>query len=160
MAPHPALVGPAVHGTDRVEPRRWWWLALLVVGWFNLMSALGGGLGLILANGMGMPMSWLAGTPFDSYLIPGLILMLIVSGTQALAVLGQHRRQPWYPAAAGVAGFGMVVWVYVEVALLPVYSFLHTLYFATGLAQLIFLLLCLGILPASTSGRSAAREYI
>ncbi|WP_233199612.1 hypothetical protein [Cryobacterium sp. N22] len=156
MAPHPASVRPAMPGTDR--PRRLWWLALLVVGWFNLVSAVGGGLGLMVGDGMGMPMSWLAGTPFDSYMIPGLILLVVIGGTQTLAVLGQHGRQPWYPAAAGVAGFGMIIWVYVEVALLPVYSFLHTLYFTTGTLQLIVLLLFLGILPASARGRSAARE--
>lgn len=154
MAHHPASVRPAVPITDRAHPRRSWWLALLIVGWFNLVSALGGGLGLIAANGMGMPLSWLEGTPFDSFVIPGLILLLIVGGTQALAVLGQHRRQPWCFAAAGVAGFGMVIWVYVEVALLPVYSFLHTLYFSTGVLQLVFVLLCLGILPADRATRA------
>ena len=153
MTHHPASVRPAEPGTDRAHPRRPWWLGLLIVGWFNLVSALGGGIGLVVANGMGMPRSWLAGTPFDSFVIPGLILLLIVGGTQALAVLGQHRRQPWFLAAAGVAGFGMVIWVYVEVALLPVYSFLHTLYFTTGMLQLVFLVLCLGILPAGRATR-------
>ncbi|TFC85365.1 hypothetical protein [Cryobacterium sp. TMT4-31] len=155
MASHPASVRPAVPGTDRPRPRRLWWLALLVMGWFNLLSALGGGLGLIVGNGMGMPMSWLVGTPFDSYVIPGFILLVVIGGTQALAVLGQHGRQPWYTGAAGVAGFGMIIWIYVEVALLPVYSFLHTLYFVSGTLQLIALLLCLGILP---SDRRVAAE--
>ena len=154
MTHHPASVRPAEPGTGRAHPRRPWWLGLLIVGWFNLVSALGGGIGLVVANGMGMPRSWLAGTPFDSFVIPGLILLLIVGGTQALAVLGQHRRQPWFLAAAGVAGFGMVIWVYVEVALLPVYSFLHTLYFTTGMLQLVFLVLCLGILPAGRATRA------
>lgn len=158
MAPQPASVHPTVPATDRAQPRRLWWLALLIVGWFNLVSALAGGVGLIAANGLGMPMRWLAGTPFDSYVIPGLILLVIIGGTQALAVLGQHGRQPWYSAAAGVAGFGMIIWIYVEVALLPDYSFLHTLYFATGVLQLVFLLLCLGILPASARGSHGARE--
>ena len=153
MAAHPASARPTLAETDRATPRRWW-VALLVVGWFILVSAVGGGVGLILGNGMGMPLSWLDGTPFDSFVIPGLVLLLVVGGTQALAVLLQHRRHPWWPAAAGVAGFGMVIWVYVEVALLPVYSFLHTLYLTTGVLQLVFLLLCLGILPA---GRAAAR---
>jgi len=154
MAQHPSSVRPAVPGTDPAHQRRPWWLALLIVGWFNLVSAVGGGVGLVVANGMGMPQSWLEGTPFDSFVMPGLILVLVVGGTQALAVLLQHRRHPWWPAAAGVAGFGLVIWVYVEVALLPVYSFLHTLYLTTGVLQLVFLLLCLGILPA---GRAAAR---
>ncbi|WEO78052.1 hypothetical protein BJQ94_03160 [Cryobacterium sp. SO2] len=140
---------------DTLAAPRHWRMALLVVGWFNLVSAVGGALGLVFANGMGMPLSWLAGTPFDSFVIPGLVLLLIVGGTQGLAVLLQHRRHPWFPAAAGVAGFGMVIWIYVEVALLPVYSILHTIYFTTGVLQLIFLLLCLGILPADRMARTA-----
>jgi len=154
MTHHPASIRPAEPGIDRAHPRRGWWLALLIVGWFNLVSALGGGIGLVVANGMGMPRSWLDGTPFGSFVIPGFILLVIVGGTQAVAVLGQHRRRPWFFAAAGVAGFGMVIWVYVEVALLPVYSFLHTLYFTTGVLQLVFLVLCLGILPADRETRA------
>ena len=153
MAQHPASVRPAVPGTDPAHPRPLWRLGLLIVGWFNLLSALAGGIGLIFANGLGMPLSFLENSPFDSFVIPGLILLLIVGGTQALAVLLQHRRQPWYPAAAGVAGFGMIIWIYVEVALLPGYSFLMTLYFTTGVLQLVFLLLCLGILPADRAPR-------
>jgi hypothetical protein len=158
MAPQPASVHPTVPGIGRAEPRRLWWLALLIVGWFNLLSALSGGIGLLFADGLGMPLYLLDDSPFDSFVIPGLILLLIVGGTQALAVLLQHRRHPWYPAAAGVAGFGMVIWIYVEVALLPGYAFLMTLYFTTGVLQLVFLLLCLGILPASARGSQGARE--
>lgn len=149
MTPAPSLS----RTVDPATGRRPWRIGLLVVGWFNLLSALAGGVGLIVTNGvgMGMPLSWLAGSPFDSYLGPGIILLLVVGGSQALAVLLQHRHQPWYPAAAAVAGIGMVIWIYVEVVLLPVYSLLHTVYFATGLLQLIFTLLCLGLLPADRS---------
>lgn len=140
----PASVGvPAGTGTVR----RTWWAGLLAVGWFNLMSALVGGVGLVVSNGMGMPLAWLRGSPFESYVGPGLILLLVVGGTQALAVLLQQRRRPWYPAAAGVAGFGLVIWIHVEVVILPDYSVLHTLYFGSGTLQLMLLLLCLGILP-------------
>jgi len=155
MAQHPASAPSTVPGTGRAQPARLWRIALLIVGWFNLLSALAGGIGLLFANGLGMPLALLEDSPFDSFVIPGLILLLIVGGTQALAVLLQHRRHPWYPAAAGVAGFGMVIWIYVEVALLPGYAFLMTLYFSTGVLQLVFLLLCLGILPVGRRGDTA-----
>ncbi|MCU1445198.1 hypothetical protein [Cryobacterium sp.] len=145
----------AVPGTDTHAPRRWW-VALLVVGWFTLVSAVGGALGLIFANGMGMPISWLVGTPFDSFLVPGLILLLVVGGTQANAVLLQHLRHPWYLAAAAIAGFGMLIWIFVEVAILPGYSLLHTLYFGTGVLQLIGVLLCLGVLPTDRAATAGA----
>jgi hypothetical protein len=146
----PTPVHPAAPATDAPASRRYW-VALLVVGWFNLVSAVGGALGLIFANGMGMPLTWLDGTPFGSFLVPGLILLLVVGGTQANAVLLQHLRHPWYLAAAAVAGFGMVIWIFVEVAILPGYSVLHTIYFSTGVLQLIGVLLCLGVVPTDSA---------
>lgn len=129
-----------------------------MVGWFNLVSAVGGALGLVFADGLGMPVGWLEGTPFGSFLVPGLILLVVVGGTQANAVLLQHLRHSWYLAAAAVAGFGMLIWIFVEVAILPGYSVLHTLYFSTGVLQLIGVLLCLGILPTDRAAAAAAGE--
>ena len=157
MAPSSTPVHPAVPVTATQTPRHWW-VALLVVGWFNLVSAVGGALGLVFADGLGMPVGWLEGTPFGSFLVPGLILLLVVGGTQANAVLLQHLRHPWYLAAAAVAGFGMLIWIFVEVAILPGYSVLHTLYFSTGVLQLIGVLLCLGILPTDRAAAAAAGE--
>jgi hypothetical protein len=143
---HPASATLAADDS-RFAPRRLWWLGLLTLGWFNLVSAAGGGIGLIVTNGLGMPQYLLDASPFDSFVAPGVILLVIVGGTQALAVLLQHRGHPWYPAAAGVAGFGLLIWMYVEIALLPGFGFLMALYVAAGVLQLVFLLLCLGILP-------------
>lgn len=41
------------------------------------LAAVGSGIGLILTNGLGMPLESLEGSPFGSYTIPGLVLLLV-----------------------------------------------------------------------------------
>ena len=133
-----------------------WRVLLLIVAGFNTLSALAGGIGLMTPGAIGMPGSWLEGTGF-TYPVTGVILLVIVGGTQVLAFVLVLLRKPWGYLANAVAGFGMVLWIYVEVAVLPVYSFLQTLYLAAGVAQLALTFACLGIL-SRTVGTSAASE--
>ncbi|NYF11382.1 phosphoglycerol transferase MdoB-like AlkP superfamily enzyme [Leifsonia sp. AK011] len=135
---------------------RLWRILLLIVAGFNTLSALAGGIGLMTPGAIGMADWWLEGTGF-TYPMAGVILLIVVGGTQGLAFVLLLLRRPWGYLANAVAGFGMVLWIYVEVALLPVYSFLHTLYLTTGIAQLALTFACLGIL-SRTVGTSAAGE--
>jgi hypothetical protein len=134
--------------------RRFSQQALLIVGFLNLMSAAAGGAGIAATNGLGMPKSWLAGSPFASYLWPGLVLLVVVGGTQAIAVVLQLRKSRLALAAAAVAGFGMIIWIYVEVTILPVTSWLQPAYFATGTLQVVLVLLALGVLPGPATAKS------
>jgi len=45
------------------------------------LNAVGGGL-YGLTGAEGVPRTWLDGTPFNSYLVPSLILLLVVRGSQ------------------------------------------------------------------------------
>src|SRR5690606_21440473 len=67
-------------------------VALLVVAWFNLVSALIGMVGLTVGGGLGLPPEWLERTAFSSYFWPGMFLGVIVGGVQALALIAQHGR--------------------------------------------------------------------
>lgn len=130
---------------------------LLGVGVLNALSALAGGILLIIggvttgSGGMGIPLSVLDGTPFDSFLWPGVILAVVVGGTQALAVILQLMRAEWAPFAAAVAGFALVIWMFVEVALLPGIGYLQLVYFGAGILQLALLTAMLGVLPAASA---------
>jgi hypothetical protein len=122
---------------------------LLWVGVFNALSAVAGGAPLIVrpdGGAMGMPLSMLAGSPFGSFLWPGILLVVVVGGTQVLAVVAQLRRAAWAAAAAAVAAFGLAIWIFVEVVLLGGFSVLYAIYFATALLQLAALLVALGAL--------------
>ena len=75
--------------------------ALIALLLFGAVSALAGGIGIA---GFGVGAEYLARTPFPSLLIPGLILILVVGGTQlAAAVLLIGKREPALLLAA-VAG--------------------------------------------------------
>src|SRR5690349_16570328 len=63
------------------------------------IGALYGGISLLVdAEGFGMKESWLDGSPFADYLIPGLFLLVVIGGgmlvAAALALAGSSRAAP------------------------------------------------------------------
>lgn len=123
--------------------------SLIGVGVFNAASALGGGIGLLTPGAMGLPLDVLAGSVFTSFFWPAVILIVVIGGTQALAVLAELRRIPSARFWAAVAGFAMVIWIFVELAIMGEFVFLHGLYFALGILQLILVLALLRVLPGA-----------
>jgi hypothetical protein len=85
------------------------------------IGALGGGLILMIAPRgeiMPLPLAALAGSPFDTYLVPGLILFGVLGfGPLAAARLAWLRHR-LAPAAAFVVGAALLIWVAVEVAII------------------------------------------
>jgi hypothetical protein len=122
-------------------------IALLV---FNALSAFGGAVLAIVFNGAGVPLDLLAGTWFPSFLGPGLILGVVVGGTQAAAAFALLTRRHWARLAAAVAGFAMLIWIFTELAMIG-YSWLQSAYFGLGTLELILVLALLGIAPAIVS---------
>ncbi|NNH03751.1 hypothetical protein HLA99_07815 [Microbacterium ulmi] len=101
----------------------------------------------VFLGGAGVPLQWLDGTPFDSFVWPGLVLGVIVGGSQALAVVAQHRRLRVAWGLHAAAGLVMMIWIFVEIALMLVWSPLQGVYFATGLVQTVLAVLALGAWP-------------
>ncbi len=122
--------------------------SLLVLLYFGAVSAFSGAVLAVQANGGPIPVSYLVGSPFSSYLIPGLILGIVVGGTQLLAAVVLQRRLPSSLVWTGVAGFGMMVWIFIELAMIRQYSFLQSIYFGLGMVEIILALALLGIAPA------------
>lgn len=127
--------------------------ALVTVGVFNALSAVGGGIGLLTPGSMGIPLEIIEGSVFTSYLWPAVILIAVVGGTQAFAVAAELRRARTAPFWAAVAGFGMVVFIFVELAIMRGFSVLHGIYFGTGLLQLVLVLALLDVLPGAVRRR-------
>lgn len=88
-------------------------LALIVVTAISGLAAIGGGLG-VLFHGLGIPREELSGTPFDSFLIPGLLLTVVVGGSMATATTALLRRADEAGRVAIVAGAVMLGWIVVE----------------------------------------------
>jgi hypothetical protein len=126
--------------------------ALIALLLFGALSSIDGAVMAIAFNGAGLPLEYLEGSPFDSYLVPGLILGVVVGGTQLAAAGFLMTRHPWSLPTSAIAGFGMIIWVFVELAMILVYSFLQTLYFGLAVLELILVLLLLGVVPRAESG--------
>lgn len=98
---------------------------------FNAVSAVGGGIGLV-AGGLAVPTTLLRHTPFESFVVPGIFLAVIIGGSAtigATALLTHRRRAPATSAAAGAV---MVGWIAGETVLVEGFSWLQGLYLLTG----------------------------
>lgn len=114
---------------------------------FTALSAVGGAIAL-LAGVIGVPLSVLEGSVFTDFFWPAILLGLVIGGTQVAATVAALRRSPRWLFWSAVAGFAMVIFIFVELAIMRGFSFLHGLYFGTGLAQLVLVVALLGVLPS------------
>ena len=112
----------------------------------TLSAAIGATLG-VFANGAGVSLDYLAGSPFSSYCVPGLILGTVVGGTQLSAALAIFARRHSAMLFSAIAGFGMIIWVFAELAIVLHYSWLQSVYFSLGVLELVLVFALLGIMP-------------
>jgi len=126
-------------------------LTLTFVAGFVALTAFAGGAALIvgslvpaLSTVLVPPADYLLNSPFASYALPGLVLFLVVGGSQAFASIACAVRWPWAPAAIAVAGFSCLIWIFVQMIFIP-FSPLQAVYFILGLLELGLLLLALGV---------------
>lgn len=107
-------------------------ITLIVLQTLMGLAAVGGGAGLVLTNGLGMPPEWMESSPFGSYTIPGLVLLAvgIINLAGAFAVLRRHR---WGAPLSVVTGFMWMGWFIVQVAVIGFVNWQQPVYFAVGL---------------------------
>jgi hypothetical protein len=78
---------------------------------FIAFTAIAGGIALV-AGLEDFPMEWLANTPFESYTIPGLILILIVGGSNLLAfalLLSKNKNSAIFSLIGGLCIIGEII---------------------------------------------------
>ena len=135
------------------------WYLLIAATMFSALSAVGGSIAMLVTDGLGMPRVMLEGSPFDSFAIPAVVLLVIVGGTQVLAAVQLLRRAPSALLWAAIAGFGMTIWIVVETVVIRGFSALQGIYLATGLAQIALVVALLGVVawvPRTPWGAPAA----
>ncbi len=120
---------------------------LIALTTFGVLSAAIGTVMAIGMDGAGVPPSLLEGSPFHSFVMPGLILGAIVGGTQFVAAVALVRRMRAALLLAAVAGLGMLIWIFVELAVIRHFAWLQAVYFGFGIVELVLVLLLLGIAP-------------
>jgi hypothetical protein len=88
---------------------------------FQAVSAIGGGYGLVAdpsGAGMQMPLELLAGSPFNDYFIPGLILLVVLGIGPLVVLYGLWTRRAWGWYGAILVGLALMIWIVVQIALL------------------------------------------
>ena len=131
------------------QPRPAALIALVVVLIAQGIGAVGGGLALVVSPKGGvvkMPLSYLQGSPFHDYLIPGSILLVVLGigplvaawallrrpESAALERINPFRHEHWGWTLSGVIGVGLLIWIAVEVTIIP-YNVLQPVFGAVGL---------------------------
>jgi hypothetical protein len=86
----------------------------------GLGALFGGGLLVLAPDGhlLRMPIQMLAGTPFRSFLVPGIILFSLVGIAPLLAAAMAVRRMALAPVAAVAVGLTLIGWITVEMVIL------------------------------------------
>ena len=115
--------------------------ALFVASVFVALTAVGGGV-TVAAGVDKFPVSWLTGTLFSSYLLPGLVLAGVVGGSAAVAAVTALRSRERATLWSMLAGAILLGWLVGERLILPPAAFspqfwwLEAIYVAAGLMML------------------------
>lgn len=88
------------------------------------LNAVAGGY-YALSGAPGVPVDWLAGSPFDSYAVPGAILLVVVGGSSAAAAVAVLARARLARPLALAAGALLLGWIVVQVAIIGYVSWLQ-----------------------------------
>ncbi len=123
-------------GATRVDRPSWIWIGV-ALEIFTALGAIPVGL-MFLADPIGklvqVRQGLIEATVFGSYVVPGLYLLL-VNGAGMLALAALTIRRHWLaPWLTGTLGVGLIIWILVEILILPETTFLTWLFLATGFA--------------------------
>jgi hypothetical protein len=105
--------------------------ALMALDAFLGLTAVAGGVAL-LTGWISPSVDLLRGSPFSSYLIPGLVLLVVVGGSGLVATLAVLRQSAWGPLASTVAGLMILGFEAVELTIIGPH-WLQAVYVAVGL---------------------------
>jgi len=124
---------------------------LVVLMIFQAVSAIGGGLALVISPSgklMQMPLSMLKHSPFPNFLIPGLFLLIVLGLLPAYAAyalsrkpncrlcerLNPDKKVHWAWSLAFFIGIVLILWIDLEVMFLRAVDILHLIYALLGVA--------------------------
>ena len=86
---------------------------------------------------MQMSVDMLANSPFRSFLIPGMILFGIIGVGNIISAVLSFKMHRIAGFAGLFFGFGLIVWLFVQVSLIGGGNWLQYLYFSLGILELL-----------------------
>ncbi len=82
------------------------------------ISGLLGGIGLIIdpsGGQIGLPSNWLEGSPFENYLIPGIILVTVLGIFPLVTSMGLISGTRKALISSRLVGYALLIWIAVEI---------------------------------------------
>lgn len=92
---------------------------------FQGISGLFGGFALIIdptGELLQMPLSMLEGSPFDTFFIPGIILLTILGIVPTVVFYGLWKRSDWAWMGALTVSVALIIWIGVEIWMVGYHS--------------------------------------
>lgn len=114
-------------------------IAVTLLILLGISAIYGGGAFILDPSGklIGMPVSHLEHSPFDSFLIPGLILFLFNGVSSLVIAVITLKRNNYAPILIMLQGIVQVIWIIVQVAMIRSTSALHYICFTVGVLLII-----------------------
>lgn len=95
--------------------------ALVAAMAFQGVSGVAGGWGLVSdpsGGKLGIPVTWLEGSPFRDYLVPGMVLLTVLGILPLVVAFGLWTVRPWAWAASLLVGAALLVWIGIQIAVI------------------------------------------
>ncbi|MBD3226546.1 MAG: hypothetical protein GF313_17605 [Caldithrix sp.] len=91
---------------------------------------------------MHIPLVWLNQSPFNDYLIPGLILLVILGVFPTIVFVGLLRLKSWAWWASLLVAMALIIWIVVEIMIIGYHSQppLQLVYGLVGIVMLVSVL--------------------
>lgn len=121
-------------------PKRARFLALATLEIIVGLGAVSAGVSMIVepsGAGIGMSPELLAGSPFDDYLVPGLVLTSVNGLLGLVGAYGSLRRRRWAGPLGMALGLFLIAWIVVQVAWIGLEIWLQPAFLGVGVAELL-----------------------
>jgi len=104
------------------------------------LGAVGGGLALVLEPSgaiLGIPLELLKNSPFSTYLVPGIVLLVINGIGSLVGAAASFSRYRNSGETAMALGIFLVAWITLQVYWIAAFHWIHALYLGLGLLELV-----------------------
>ena len=115
-----------------------WYIILGVIQMFVGIGAVASGLGLILepdGSNLGMNVEALTRSPFSSYLIPGILLLIVNGVGNIMGGILSLRKHVLSGYAGVLLGGALIIWIIVQVIMIGFSHWLQPTYLGIGIAE-------------------------
>ncbi len=130
---------------------------IILLGFLGLGAIYGGGTLIISPSGelLGMPLSLLEHSPFNSFLVPGIILFSVLGIAPCLLIIALLKKPEkkfaerlnffkdmhWSWSYSIYTGFALIIWIQIEMLFLQAVEWIHVFYVFLAVAIIFVALL-------------------